>query len=117
MSNIITKVTSASDVGVALRDLKSELLLAPRQSLPKPGRDCLDTPYCELIGQLGCASALRPSVITSMNAVDERGVPIDPTLDNINAAKRVSSRLFLFFSYSIPHPPCPPILHVSVSCL
>jgi hypothetical protein len=85
---IKTKVVGANDVSTALDDLRSTLSMVPREALPKPGRDCLDTPYCSLIGKLGCASALRPSVYHSMAATDERGQSIENTLDNTNEAKR-----------------------------
>eukprot|EP00614_Pseudopedinella_elastica_P012642 CAMPEP_0172590952 /NCGR_PEP_ID=MMETSP1068-20121228/9657_1 /TAXON_ID=35684 /ORGANISM="Pseudopedinella elastica, Strain CCMP716" /LENGTH=674 /DNA_ID=CAMNT_0013387151 /DNA_START=99 /DNA_END=2123 /DNA_ORIENTATION=+ len=56
--------------------------------VPSFGGDCKRTAHCNLVGELGCATGLHPSVLPPLRAVDSSGRAIPLSLDGANSGKR-----------------------------
>jgi len=79
-------------LGAALEALRAKVgpMASPLATagLPKAGPDCKGVPHCGLIGKLGCQTAIQPSVVSPLAAVDDSGQAIALSLDNANGAKQ-----------------------------
>ena len=78
-----------SDVLAALASMRLATRGSNQWKLPKPGRDCLHTPHCDLIDSLACATALQPAVLPPLRAIASSDrKPIALSLDSANGRKR-----------------------------
>lgn len=78
-----------SDVLAALASMRVAARGSNQWKLPKPGRDCLHTPHCDLIDSLACATALQPAVLPPLRAIASSDrKPIALSLDSANGRKR-----------------------------